>query len=144
MKRWNVGFISSLLNLLVYTHDLCVYNSGKSHSLNTIWYSDYDRCTWKTRRLWMNLNMERQNKHGGILWSWIPSKASCSAPGDNTLFKRQYKAISTGDSDPKWHSKDVHFPVFSGGAKKFLRLSQEKVPAKHMGWAFCMHHFPSP
>lgn len=50
-KRWNVGFISSLLNLLVYTHDLCVYNSGKSHSLNTIWYSDYDRCTWKMRRL---------------------------------------------------------------------------------------------
>lgn len=42
--------ISSLLNLLVYTYDLCVYNSGKSHSLNTIWYSDYDRCMWKTRR----------------------------------------------------------------------------------------------
>lgn len=64
--------------------------------------------------------------------------------GQQTLFKRQYKTISTGDSDPKWHSKGVNFPVCSGGAKKFLRLSQEKVgggllPAKHMGGGGILH-----
>lgn len=32
--------ISSLLSLLVYTHDLRIYNSGKSHSLHTVWRSD--------------------------------------------------------------------------------------------------------
>lgn len=80
--------ISSLLNLLVHTRDLCVYNSGKSHSLNTIWSSDYDRCTWKMRHQWMNLDMERHNKPGSIVWSQMPSKAPCSAPGDNRHFSK--------------------------------------------------------
>lgn len=39
--------------------------------------------------------------------------------GRETLFKRQYTAISTGDPDPKRHSKDVSFSAFSGGAQRF-------------------------
>lgn len=61
--------ISSLLNLLVYTHDLCVHNSGKSHSLNTICYSDDDRCTWKNEASVNEPQHERQNQRGGVLGS---------------------------------------------------------------------------
>lgn len=38
---------------------------------------------------------------------------------------------------PKCHSKDVSFPAFSGGAKKFERLNQEKGVEDHT----CAGHF---
>lgn len=36
----------------------------------------------------MNLSVETPNKHGGILGSQMPFKASCSAPGDNGHFSK--------------------------------------------------------
>ena len=115
--------ISSLLNLLVYTHDLCIYNSGKSHSLNTIWYSDYDRCTWKMRRRWMNLSKERQKKRGSILWSETPS----DGPGDNRHFPKASPRPFQQETETPTGIQKMLTPLPSLEEPESLKgLSQEK------------------